>query len=190
MSERVNLSELGRRLGHNKGYIHKLKARGVLAFGEDGLVDLDAAIAAIASARDPSKQHMKSVNDRQRERSQGPAPTPPEGFEAPPSASSNASFMKAQTARAMMDFKLKEVALKRETGELVDRKSVESAAFTTARALRDSVLGLPTRLAPELAGMKDAFEIEAKLRAELRQVFDDWSKMAADDLDRALGPRH
>lgn len=188
LSDLVNLSELGRRLGHNKGYIHKLKSRGVLAFGEDGLIDLDAAISAIAASRDPAKQHMKQVNDRQRDKSQ--VRSQPSELDVPPPALSNASFMKAQTARAMMDFKLKEVAYKRETGELVDRKRVESMAFTIARGLRDAVLGLPTRMAPELAGMTEPFEIEARLRSELRQVFEDWSKMSVDDLDRALDKTH
>jgi hypothetical protein len=85
---------------------------------------------------------------------------------------------------------LAELELGRKLGTLVERSRVESAAFAIGRMLRDAVLGLPTQLAPGLIGMTDAFEVETKLRAALRQVFEDTAKLTHDDIDKAMEQTH
>lgn len=56
---------------------------------------------------------------------------------------------------------------------LVERAEVERAAFTEARVLRDTLMGLPTKIAPLLAPVSDPFELERMLRESLRQVLAD-----------------
>ena len=85
---------------------------------------------------------------------------------------------------------LAELELARKRTELVDRVRVEAMAFSAGRTLRDSVLGLPTRLAPLFATMSDPFEIEVQLRNALRQVFADAAKMTAEDLARSSEQSH
>lgn len=58
-------------------------------------------------------------------------------------------------------------------GMLVERAEVERAAFTEARVLRDTLMGLPTKIAPLLAPVSDPFELERMLRESLRQVLAD-----------------
>lgn len=166
MSERVNLSELGRRLGHNKGYIHKLKSRGVLAFDEDGLIDLDDARSAIAASRDPGKHYMGDVNARQREKYRGSFGDSP----APSVSASNSPFVKAQTARALFDAKLKELAFQQQTGKLVDAEEVTRAAFALARQAQENLMSIPDRLSAILAAEDDPARVHDLLTLELGRV--------------------
>jgi hypothetical protein len=52
-------------------------------------------------------------------------------------------------------------------GELVQAADVERQAFEDGRALRAAVLGVPDRIAPQLAAETDANRIHAVLTAEL-----------------------
>jgi hypothetical protein len=71
-------------------------------------------------------------------------------------------------------------------GELVERRRVEEASMRIGRMLRDAILGVPTKLAPEVSHLSDPWEIEQRLSVALRQVLDDVVKMTADDLSRAM----
>lgn len=169
MSERVNLSELGRRLGHNKGYIHKLKSRGVLEFDASGLIDIDEAIAAIAASRDPAKLHMAYVNERQREKFRGSS----KSSDAPPPQtpfSGSSAFVRAQTARAAFDAKLKELAFHQQTGKLVDAEEVSRAAFALARQAQENLMAIPDRVSAILAAEDDPARVHDLLTLELTRV--------------------
>lgn len=52
-------------------------------------------------------------------------------------------------------------------GELVAAADVRAAAFATARAVRDALLALPNRMAPQLAATADAREVHRLLTAEI-----------------------
>jgi len=97
------------------------------------------------------------------------------------------AYWDAHTRREVAAANREELLEKQLSGKLVDRVRVESAAFGIGRMLRDTVLGLPTQLAPEIAGMTDAFAIEVKMRDALRRVFKDFSKLTAQDLAKAMG---
>lgn len=56
---------------------------------------------------------------------------------------------------------------------LVEKADVERSAYTEARVIRDALMGLPTKIAPLLAPVTDAFELERMLRDALRQVLAD-----------------
>jgi len=100
------------------------------------------------------------------------------------------AYWDAHTRREIAAANREELLEKKLAGELVERVKVEDAAFAIGRMLRDAVLGLPTRLAPELAALPDAFEIETKLRNELRKVLEDITSITADDLAKAMGRTH
>lgn len=73
------------------------------------------------------------------------------------------------------------------TGSLVNRARVEMAAFAMGRMMRDTLLGLPPRLAPQLSAMTDAHEIEIMLRAALKPAIEGLSKAAEADLQKGIG---
>ena len=60
-------------------------------------------------------------------------------------------------------------------GKLLDRSSVESTAFDTARRVRDSILNIPDRIAPVLAAETDQLEIRKILSDELRKSLEELS---------------
>ena len=76
-----------------------------------------------------------------------------------------AAFEKRENARmARLERMEKEGAL----GLVAD---MESAAYTEARIIRDTLLGaFPVKLAPALAQLDDAFELEHRLREALRET--------------------
>lgn len=84
---------------------------------------------------------------------------------------------------------LRQLELRHKTGELVEARAVQKTAFDSWRRARDVILGLPPQLAPELAVMTDAFQVEQRLQQALRGALSDLAKMAQADLDFALTPR-
>ena len=58
------------------------------------------------------------------------------------------------------------------TGVLIERAQVEKEAFRTGRMIRDTLLGLPDRLAGVLASETDEKQIHALLTKELHQVLE------------------
>jgi len=207
MAERVSLSQLARMLGHNKGYIHKLKTRGVLVFDDDGFIDADVARAAIADARDPAKQYMAQVNARQRAAARAqpqeapPAPIaapravsgPPDGNSGgggdPDHPSANATYNKARTAKEAIGARILDMELKRRAGELVERRLVEPTVFEAFRSLRDRCFAVPALCAPNLLGLTDAREIELAIADELRLAFDGFEQQTAAALNARLAVR-
>lgn len=81
--DRVGLRECGRRLGVTHAYVHRLITRGVIARGDDGLIDVAAARAAMEASRSPAHRHMDDINAAQRAKgrrsSPGPGASSPEG---------------------------------------------------------------------------------------------------------------
>lgn len=58
------------------------------------------------------------------------------------------------------------------SGMMVPKDQVKIQAFRCARAARDALLGIPERLAAELAGVTDPNVIHAKLTAELTRALE------------------
>jgi hypothetical protein len=60
-----------------------------------------------------------------------------------------------------------------QAGALVAAETVRVAAFNAARTARDSLLSMPDRLAPVLAGESDQFEVHRIMSEEIRRVCND-----------------
>lgn len=52
----------------------------------------------------------------------------------------------------------------------MNRAEVEHEFFSKARQLRDAILNIPSRVAPVLVDMNDAFAVEQYLAKELKEV--------------------
>jgi phage terminase Nu1 subunit (DNA packaging protein) len=75
---------------------------------------------------------------------------------------------KARTEKLRAD--LLEIEIREKRGELVEADQVRRVNFNLARTTRNALLALPARLAPLLAPIADASEIERLLEAEIRKV--------------------
>jgi len=101
--------------------------------------------------------------------------------------SDGSAYWDARTRRETAEASMSELKLKQLAGDLVDRKRVELAAAAAGRALRDAIMSVPTKLAPEFGAIADPWEIERRMQAALRQVLDDAAGIAAADLAKVIG---
>lgn len=74
----------------------------------------------------------------------------------------------SKAVRAAYDAKLAELAFKKEAGSRVAIEEVKREAANLARSIRDNVLGIPDRIAPQLAATMDVREVHRMLSDELK----------------------
>lgn len=114
-----------------------------------------------------------------------PAPPPmavdPEPEPAPPprTAASSAepvpapgSYAAARAQREHYQAELKRLEVLRRSGESVSIAEVKREAFARARAVREAIMGLPDRLAAELAGERDPNKVHSRLLSELHSALE------------------
>ncbi len=94
------------------------------------------------------------------------------------------AYWDAKTRRETAEATKAELQLAEMENSLVKRAAVERAAYEAGRLLRDMVLSVPSRLAPEMAGMTEPQAIEARMRAELRKVLDELARLTRIGLEK------
>lgn len=183
MSQRGSFSDYARHINASPAYVSKLRKQGrlVVIVGEDGkkLVDFVLSDRLIKNTTDVTK-----AGNGANAKTDGDAGSRI-GADV---LRSNDVFRRRQAALAAKDeieLKLREIELREREGELVDRSRVEEAGARIARLLRDTLMGLPVRVAPELALVGNAWEVEQRLTAALRKVLDDFAAMQAEEVERA-----
>jgi phage terminase Nu1 subunit (DNA packaging protein) len=88
-----------------------------------------------------------------------------------------ATFAASRAKKEAYQAELARLEYEQKSGTLVEAEAVKREAFRVARMIRDGLLNLPDRMAAELAGMSDQFEIHRRMVEEIRKA-----------LDAALGP--
>lgn len=184
-------SEFAARRGWSKSYVSKLASQDRLVLTVDGKVDVEATEALLAESADPSKAAVAARHEENRVERDVRSHLQPGGdtpavqpLVQPPGKGPD--FQKARAHREFYLAQLAEAEFNKVQGNLVERKSVEEAAFAAGRTLRDLVFGLAPQLAAELTGMSDSWEVEKRLTGAFRQVFDDAAKMSGADLNQAM----
>lgn len=188
----LSRSEFASAQGWSPSYVTKLGKQGRLILDAEGKrVDVSATLAGLKRTEDPGKEAVRQRHAEGRtDKHVGAHVRPDAPADEVNTGAADPQYWNNKARREGALAELAELELAKKRGELVDRARVESAAFAIGRMLRDAVLGLPTQLAPALVSMTDAFEVETKLRAALRQVFEDTVKLTADDLDKAMEQTH
>lgn len=187
----LSKSQFATQQGWSPSYVTKLKDQERLVLAPDGKrVDVAATLLRLQRTAAPEKEAVRQHHAAERTEKHVGVHTKPDAPNEDLSGSADPKYWESKARREGALAELAELELSKRRGELVDRVRVESTAFSIGRMLRDAVLGLPTRLAPEMASMTDAFEIETKLREALRKVFADTVKLTADDLDKAMEQQH
>ncbi|MDT8921755.1 MULTISPECIES: terminase small subunit [Pseudomonas] len=189
--QHLTKSEFAARRGWSKSYVSKLASQDRLVLTADGKVDVEATEALLAESADPSKAAVAARHEENRVERYVRSHLEP-GGDTPavqPLVQQPGKGLDFQKARAHREFYLAQLAeaeFNKVQGNLVERKSVEEAAFAAGRTLRDLVFGLAPQLAAELTGMSDSWEVEKRLTGAFRQVFDDAAKMSGADLNQAM----
>ena len=189
----LSKSKFAAERGWSPSYVTKLGQQGRLVLcPENKFVDVDATLAMLHRTDDPGKESVRQHHASARTEKHVGAHVRSDASsgDETPGTGADPKYWDNKTRREGALAELAELELTKKRGELVDRQRVEAMAFAAGRSLRDTVLGLPTQLAPVFASMSDAFEIEIKMRDALRQVFTDAAKMTADDLMRVSEQSH
>lgn len=102
-------------------------------------------------------------------------PTSAEGasVSADPSGQPNpagVSYARSRAIREAYQAQLAKLEFEERSGRLVSVEAVKIEAFKTHRRVRDAILNIPDRCAPQLATMTDAVEIHAYLLSEITQA--------------------
>lgn len=163
-------------------YYHRQKTAGRLVMTEVAgkeLVDFEASMIRMRETADPGKGYMDAVNEKQREQhqktkeSQQEASPEEKQKQAPTAEKGGATYMQAKTVREAAEAQIARVKLGVMQGKYVEKEKADRGAFTTARAIRDQIMGVPIRIAPLLASIADPFECEKLLREALRKCLAD-----------------
>lgn len=83
------------------------------------------------------------------------------------------AYAQAKTMGAVYDAQMKKLEYGMLAGTLVKADEVKAAAFKAARGVRDAILNLPGRVAPEIANMTDAHTIEIFLLEKLSEALEE-----------------
>ena len=153
------------------------------------LIDPELARADLAANTHPSKGGKRPPgvglgNARPTGRKRGrppknPPPAPPAGpaeqLELPvlPNDSVSAAFAKARAEKETHQAELARMQVEQQAGRLVEMEEVKRQHFALARQVREALLNLPDRIAPELVQMATQFEAHAKLTAEIKTMLRD-----------------
>lgn len=100
------------------------------------------------------------------------------------SGEGNSNYKKAAAARMFFNAKLAELEYSERAGKLISADKVKAEAFKISRRVRDSLLGVPERVAAEVAAMKDPRTIAIYLKEQIAAALKD-----LDDLNNAARPR-
>jgi len=184
-------SEFAARNGWSKSYVSKLTKQDRLVLTVDGKVDVKATEALLAESADPSKAAVAARHEENRidrdVRSQFQPTADTSAVQQPDLApSSGFNFQRSKAHREYYLAQLAESEFHKTQGNLVDRKSVEDAAYSAGRMVRDLMFGLAPQLAAELAAMTDPWQIEKHLTGAFRRVFEDAIRLNGADLEQAM----
>jgi hypothetical protein len=97
--------------------------------------------------------------------------------------SSGSEYWQAKTRREIAEASRAEIEMRKAAGDLVHRAAIEDTARRCARAVRDAVMMVPERMAPQL---QLNAEQEHALADALRVALDDAANVAASQLRAVL----
>jgi phage terminase Nu1 subunit (DNA packaging protein) len=151
-------AEYARHRKVNRSYISRLAKRGILVM-RGGKVDV-AASDAVLDDRPVDVESQEPVNTVNN-------PRPPMESVG---AAQPTSFAQARTAEMIFRAKLRKLEFEAKSGKLIPADEVKIKWFTLGRQIRDKLLGMPAKLAPQLAALSDAREVRELLESEITAI--------------------
>ena len=185
MAARLSIRGYARHRGVSHTAVQKALASGRITAGPDGKLDPGAADRQWALSTDLSKPRNSVIGVPKRRTAGHPsdslaveAPTlatgnghgAGEAFVGPSGGDSArlvASYAGSRAAREGYNARLAKLEFEQRSGKLVDADQVKAQLFALGRRARDTLLGVPDRLAPILAGETDQAVIHRLLTEEI-----------------------
>jgi hypothetical protein len=174
--ELISYSAYARHRGCAKSAVSKAVSEGRIST-IDGKIDAkvaDMQWSLNTRARADSKQadeplDLAGVSQREGEGVQPSAPD--ERDDAP--AGKGGRYMDSRAHREEFAAKNQELEYQIKAGKYVDAAELEAEIFKRERMVRDAMLGMCSKAAPELATISDAFELELRLTDFVRTALKD-----------------
>jgi len=117
----------------------------------------------------PRKSKKRSVSKKS-----GQTKTPDEKAEKKP-----VNYAEARAVREAYNAKLARLKYEQQLGILVNAEEVRTAVFNLARRTRDELMGMPERIAAQVAATDDPAEVEQILEDEIERVCQELSNADA-----------
>lgn len=97
----------------------------------------------------------------------------------------------AEAKKAVWDARQAELDFLKESGELVEMKTIKKEAFELARIVRDAILNIPDRISAELVGIKDQAAMHSVLTRELTKALQEFvdRDLTKADSENAVEPQ-
>lgn len=169
----------------SSAYLSQRKKAGVIHPEPDGSwcpsrvrAQLDAAADMTQAVGRKTRRAARAAAKPEADAPIGPPADPEDGDYG---SDHRRNFEIARSKREMEEAARARLTRMREEGLLVEKEAVDRKTFTLARALRDRLMGLPTRVAPLLAPVTDAFELERQLREAIRIALTECLEAASAD---------
>jgi len=174
MTTRVRQAELARQLAVKRQAINDLVTRGILQVGDDGLIDVIEARAAIAANVHPGGKTAVAVH------SESTTSPPPASTEDPKPKIMD--YHGARTLREYTEAQRAALKLRQEIGELAPKAEIERLMRLAVLSAREYLLGEPPRLAVMLDGLENSGreELLARTFDEFLRRLATWNEAPAD----------
>jgi phage terminase Nu1 subunit (DNA packaging protein) len=156
----VSQAEFARLLGVSRPRITQLKKEGKLVLS-GGFVNYEKSLKKLEAERDVSKVQ--------------PVPTEPDEEKESRNEELNVAAVEFQAARAEKEgykAKLSQAEYEKTIGSLVHREGVMRASFQIGRNLRNTLMALPSRLAPALTIETNQKRVYAMIEKEISAAVD------------------
>ena len=152
----MSQADYARHRNVNRSHISRLAKRGILVM-RGKLVDVAASDAVLDDK--PVDQvlpesHVAAQTARPAADAGGPAPQP-------------GNFAQARTAEMVFRARLRKLEFETKSGRFLSSDEVKVKWYTVVRQIRDKVLAIPAKLAPQLAALSDPAEIRDLLDGEI-----------------------
>jgi hypothetical protein len=176
----LSVRAYARHRGVSHTAVRKALANGRIVADADGAIDPAVADAQWASSTNLSKPRNSVIGAPKRRRTPGvpsePLGTSGTGAEEAVNGSSTSdaarlvsSYAGSRAAREAYLARLAKLDFERKSGKLIDADEVRAQLFALGRRARDSLRGVPDRLAPILVGQTDAAMIHRMLSEEIER---------------------
>ncbi len=144
---RMSRAEFARHRNVSRAAVTQWIKSGRIPIGEDNKIHVDAANAILDGGIDPSKSEEATESQRL-----------------------NIDIMEEKAAHERAKRQLAELKVKEAEGRLIPIDVIKKADFATIRRWRDQLLGLPDRIAAQVAATTNEREAYAIVETEVRAV--------------------
>lgn len=172
-SERLSFRAYARRRGVTHAAVSKAVTEGRITAGTDketGKRYIDPAVAdpQWEASTDQAKQAGSAAVATKKRESDVMVGDLEEGEEGP----ATSTYMLNRSRREHFQARITEINYLERAGQVVSADAVKKQAFRAARLAREALLGIPDRLAPELAGVSEPKVIHKRLTEEITRALE------------------